>query len=216
MASNESQVDRVRDVFAQWALSGRAEGMERGHGPAARQAFERLGLGDSGAYLDIGCGNGYSLAWALEKGLEAWGIDVAREMIDLASGKYGAAAQLITGTFPHPDLPSGHFDGIFSMEVFYYLPSLDEGLRAAHGLLQSGGRFACIVDFYRENPDSHSWPEDTGVDMTLWSEAEWRDGFARAGFVDIEQDRLRPPRAPGETPTWKHEAGSLLTLGRRA
>ncbi|MCA9536195.1 MAG: class I SAM-dependent methyltransferase [Myxococcales bacterium] len=64
---NEHQhVASVRSLFDQWAQAGRAEGMQHSHTPAARQAFERLAVQPGQHYLDIGCGNGYSVRWAAE------------------------------------------------------------------------------------------------------------------------------------------------------
>ena len=40
----KEQLNRVAEVFDSWAESGRAEGMEKGHVPTARQAYERLAL----------------------------------------------------------------------------------------------------------------------------------------------------------------------------
>ena len=44
MTDSSYDLDRVRTVFDDWALRGRAQGMEQSHGPFARQAFDRLGL----------------------------------------------------------------------------------------------------------------------------------------------------------------------------
>jgi SAM-dependent methyltransferase len=204
---------RVASIFDEWAQTGRAEGMERGHGPSGRIAFEALAPGDGESYLDIGCGNGYSLEWAAKCGAKVTGIDLSSGMIERARTRLEAyAPTLHRDSFPTAKLNPGDFDVIYSMEVFYYLPSLQEGLNAAHELLRAGGRFACVVDYYLENPESHSWPEDTGVAMTLWSEAEWRDGFKAAGFTSIEQKRLRS--TDPTDPAWKRELGSLMTIGR--
>ncbi len=78
------QTTRVRDVFDDWARRGRAEGMERGHGPTARQGFDRLEVGAGTRYLDIGCGNGYTVRWAAAAGARATGLDVSAEMITRA------------------------------------------------------------------------------------------------------------------------------------
>lgn len=211
---------RVREIFDDWAQRGRAEGMEAGHGFSARVGFEKLGLQRGDHYLDVGCGNGYTVRWAAalvgDEG-HAVGIDVAPEMIARARTAAGGLANVAfhEAAFPAHDLPRESFRGVFSMEVLYYLPDVDAALREIVALLAPGGRFACIVDYYRENPDSHAWPDDLGCPMTLLSMEGWRGAFEAAGLGVLEQQCIQYPLAPGEEPSWKHTQGSLLTLGQR-
>ena len=101
------------------------------------------------------------------------------------------------------------------MEVLYYLPDLPGALAEVERLLAPGGRFACAVDFYAENPESHSWPDDLGCPMTLLSMDGWQAAFELAGLAVLEQACIQYPLADGETLGWKHTQGSLLTLGQR-
>ncbi len=181
----------MRDVFDEWARSGRAEGMERGHGPAARPAFEWLAVQPDEGYLDVGCGNGYTVRWAaaVDPSVRATGLDVSSAMIERARAMSAdhPNASFVCSEFPTAHIAPGTVDAAFSMEVLYYLPDLPGALRAIRDLLAPGGRFACVVDFFTERPDSHSWPDDLGVDMTLWSAAEWRAGCVDAGLVVADQ-----------------------------
>lgn len=209
---------RVRDIFDDWARRGRAEGMEAGHAFSARRAFARLELRAGGHYLDVGCGNGYTVRWAADvvgpQG-RAVGLDVSPEMVARARTQSQGRknVQFDASTFPDHALPHGAFDGIFSMEVLYYLPDVAAALAEIRRLLKPGGRFACIVDYYRENEASHGWPEDLGCAMNLLSMAGWRGAFEGAGLEVLEQQTLLQPLAPGAEPSWKHTQGSLLTLG---
>lgn len=208
----------VGDLFDDWARRGRAEGMERGHTPAARHAFDRLGLHEAAHYLDIGCGNGYTVRWAARaapRGL-AVGIDLSHEMVRRAREMSSSLpnATFLQGAFPGVTPPGAPFDAIFSMEVFYYLPDLGAALSSVWSLLRPGGLFACVVDHYAENAASHGWSADLGVPMTLLGEAGWANAFRRAGMQIAGQERLR--YAPGEgVEPWKTTEGSLFTLGRR-
>ncbi len=210
------QVSKVRDVFDAWARTGRAEGMERGHGPVARQAFDKLSVTAGSRYLDIGCGNGYTLRWAatIDPSVSVVGMDVSSEMVALAREQSATFANLLVheGAFPSPQL-DGTFDAIFSMEVFYYLPDVAQALASVYELLAPGGRFVCVVDFYRENAASHSWPADLGVSMALHSAAEWKAICEAAGFDQVEQSRLFSPDV--EADSWQASEGSLLTLCTR-
>lgn len=210
-------------MFDAWALAGRAEGMERGHGHAARQAVERLGLSASARYLDIGCGNGYTVRWAARAAPAgcAVGVDLSPEMIERARflARDFPNATFLAGAFPHVDLSAfAPFDGIFSMEAFYYFSDLHAALARVTELLSGAGLFACVVDYYGENAASHPWPEQVGLPMTLLDAAGWRRAFESAGMRVIEQSRLRLPAGTTADPDnrWKEVEGSLLTLGARA
>lgn len=213
---NAAHVDQVAAIFDEWADAGRAEGMERGHGPTARPAFERLQVGLGTRYLDVGCGNGYTVRWALAQGAQATGIDASHKMIARAREQTEGDATFAVARFPDhglAELTDGSLDAVFSMEVFYYLPDVDAALVEVARLLTPGGRFACIVDRYTENEASHGWSDDLGVDMHLLSSVEWGQALERAGLPVIEQARLRA--AGPDDPAWKHEHGSLLTVGRK-
>lgn len=209
-------MEKARIAFDEWARAGRAEGMERHHGPAARRAFDRLALTPEGWYLDIGCGNGYTVRWAAQAAPygRAIGLDVAPAMLERARALSTAFAQAEyhLAAFPGHDLPRGRFEGIFSMEVFYYLPDIDAALAATRDLLAPGGRFACVVDYYTENAASHDFPSHVDAEMTLWSMADWRAAFGRAGLRVVEQTRLILPLAEADE-DWQTTDGSLLTLG---
>ena len=49
------------DVFSQWALAGKDEGMERGHAPSVAQMLDLVlpKCPDAFEAIDLGCGNGW-------------------------------------------------------------------------------------------------------------------------------------------------------------
>ncbi len=193
MQDGDPQTARVQRVFDEWALGGRAEGMERRHGPFARRGFDWLEVGAGDRYLDIGCGNGYTVRWAasVDPSVDALGLDVADEMIKLATTMSAELpnASFLRDEFPSSRLEAGSFRAIFSMEALYYLPDLDGALAEVRRLLAPGGRFACVVDFFEEHEESRRWPVDLGVEMTRLSIAGWREAFARAGLEVRHQER---------------------------
>ena len=215
---DNGQLERVRDVFDDWAVRGRAEGMAESHTPFVRPAFELLELTSDARYLDIGCGNGYTVRWAAQAAPRgrAVGIDLSEEMVILARRLSAGLdnVEFHRCAFPEHSLPHAGFDVVLSMEVFYYLPDMGAALEETLCLLAPGGRFACMVDFYGENEASHPWPEDVGVAMTLLDSAGWRGALVDAGFEVVDQRRMRVPADEASEP-WKATEGSLLTLGRR-
>ncbi len=212
------QIVRVRDVFDDWAQSGRAERMEQSHQAAARVAFEALGVQPGHRFLDIGCGNGYAVRWAAETSgsVDALGLDVSSYMITLAR-------ELTTGlpnarfrrcSFPVNDLNQVGFDAILSVESLYYMPDIAAVLQAIHGMLTPNGHFACIIGYYRENTATHHWPDELGVSMHLLSSREWWQAFEDAGFSVVRQERLLMEPLADEEASWTHTSGSLFTMGK--
>lgn len=214
----DDTTDRVSALFDTWAEAGRAEGMEHSHGFAAREAFDRLGLSAGDRYLDVGCGNGYSVRWAadVDPSIQAFGIDVSVKMVERARAQSPQPnARFIHAPFPLPMLKAKSFAAVFSMETFYYLPDLTWGLVSVGRLLEPGGRFACVVDYYEENTASHAWPESVGVAMQLRSAAGWRQAMEEVGLEVLDQTRIRRPLRDGEAPGWPQTEGSLFTLAAR-
>lgn len=218
-SADSTHISRVRDLFDDWAHRGRGEGMADSHWPFASQALAELPLTPASWFLDIGCGVGYAVCWAARAAPRgrAVGVDASETMVARARALCAglANADFHCARFPaHHTLPAGRFDAVFSMEVFYYLPDLDAGLREACRLLTPGGRFACVVDYYAENAASHGWPADLGLPLHLLDADGWRAHFAAAGFTAVTQDRLRVPPARASEP-WKATEGSLVTYGTR-
>ena len=218
MTSEKAHISKVSEVFDRWASNGRADGMEAGHLPMARPAFEKLALTAGQRYLDIGCGNGYTVRWAAAiEDVDAIGIDVSESMIKLARERstHLANTRFIHAPFPLPILKAKTFDAIFSMEVFYYLTDLRWALLSVIRLLKPGGKFACVVDFYEENEASLDWPEKVGVDLNRLSKDEWREAMQEVGFEIVEQCQLTAPSTDGQDDDWRQTVGSLVTIGRR-
>lgn len=214
-----TRVAQASAVFDRWADEGKGEGMERSHGPVARRVFETLHMPADGRYLDIGCGNGYTVRWAAARlpGGTAVGLDVSPHMVARAralSTEY-PNVRFIEGPFPSAELVDADFDAVFSMEVFYYLPNLPGALEAVRRILKPGGVFACVVDYYRENAASHGWPGYVGATMTLLSRRQWGSLFRRSGFVNVRQDQLTVPRDEARE-EWHATVGSLVTVGEVA
>ena len=216
--SGEAETSRTRRAFDTWALDGRDSGMERAHGPVARRVFDSFRLSEDANYLDIGCGNGYSVRWAAAAAPRgrAVGVDLSPEMIrrarELSVGIPNAV--FIETNFPHHELPLGSFDAAFSMETLYYFSDPTAALREILRLLKPGGIFVSAIDYYPENRPSHGWPRYVGVSMRMWSGALWRRAFERAGFTAITQDRMTIPKEEAVEP-WHAGVGSLVTAGHR-
>lgn len=203
----------VANVFDDWARRGRAEGMEAGHGQTAGPLLEGLRFEGGVRFLDLGCGNGWAARFAAERGARSRGIDMSREMVDLANAaarKKRLAARFQTGDIADLPFDDGAFDVAWSMEALYYAEDPDEVLREVKRVLATGGTFHMLIDHYEENEASHGWSADLDVPMVLRSEAEWAQAFQMAFFQDVQTARLRDETADD----WKATEGTLYVSGR--
>ena len=179
------------EVFSEWALRNRDEGMESGHANSVNEMLNiaiPMLVGPFSA-IDVGCGNG----WVCRKlqsndnCSKVVGIDGSIEMITKAKQKGG---EFHLAKLPEW-APSQKFDLIHSMEFLYYLKDPLEMLKIFFNeWLNDKGVLIAGVDHYLENVESHDWPESLNVHMTTLSEEQWRQGMVDAGFTDVETRRV--------------------------
>ena len=179
------------EVFSEWALRNRDEGMESGH---ANSVNEMLNIAipmlvDSFSAIDVGCGNG----WVCRKLQlndncnKVIGIDGSIEMITKAKQKGG---EYHLAKLPGWN-PSQKFDLIHSMEFLYYLKDPLEMLKTFFNeWLNDKGVLIAGVDHYLENTESHDWPKSLNVHMTTLSEEQWKQAMIDAGFTGVETRRV--------------------------
>lgn len=201
----------AQSVFNDWAKDYHAEGMENGHWPAVQKIFQAL-PDSTGHYLEIGVGNGYGITHLAQhqfKNGQCFGLDISEEMAALTAGRTAALGNVSieSGDFLTWQPPQNlRFDTIFSMEVFYYFPSIQKGINKAVSHLEQGGRLLLAVNFYQENTASHTWPQELDTPMQLWSADAYKSGFETAGLEGVQQQYITVK---------PNEVGTLLTIGTK-
>lgn len=184
--------NRAGIVFDEWARGSQAAGMEKGHWPVVSQAFDLIPP-MSGNYLEVGVGNGYSLhhmATNQFRNGNCYGIDISSGMAEITGNRLRDLPNVNVeqADFMKWQPPEGvEFSMIFSMEVFYYFESIQKGMEKACSLLKPGGQLWIMVDYFTENESTHSWPEELGTEMQLWSKNEYLLGMELAGFTNVKQ-----------------------------
>jgi trans-aconitate methyltransferase len=180
------------DVFSEWAVGDRDEGMESGHAKSVNEMLKIAipRLKNPFSAIDVGCGNG----WVCRK-LETFencykvvGIDGSTEMIAKAKEKGNGEFHLAKLPLWKP---SQKYDLIHSMEFLYYLKDPLETLKNFFDeWLEKDGILIAGMDHYFENSASHTWPKSLNVHMTTLSEIQWKKGMVNAGFVDVKIQRV--------------------------
>lgn len=221
----------VREEFDAWAADGRDRGMEERHWNTAKHALARMPVESGERVLDLGCGSGYA-GRALRETREAgrvYGFDGSPEMVRNArSYTDDPAIGFVGGDFDDLPFADDSFDHVWSMEAFYYATHPNTTLSEIVRVLRPGGTFFCAVNYYEENVHSHDWQEFINVEMTRWSQAEYREALRTAGFHVAEQDTIPnreidiPAESTFPTEEWDTREemveryrtyGTLLTVG---
>ena len=180
------------DVFHDWALVGKDEGMEKGHAASVSEMLEFIwqqveSTDKNFSAVDVGCGNGWVVRKlkSHEKCEYAMGIDGAEAMI--------AKAKTIDANTDYaqallPDFqPKRKFDFIHSMEFLYYLKEPENMLKLFDDNWLTDSGWAVIgIDHYAENEDSLSWPDYVGVHMSTRTTEQWQQAWMDAGFTNIK------------------------------
>jgi SAM-dependent methyltransferase len=88
--------------------------------------------------LDVGCGRGGTVAWLVEQGFDAYGVDVRPEYIANGRAYLGPdrLSVLHGEVYPYPD---GHFDIVISDQVFEHVADLDPLAREIARTTKPGG-----------------------------------------------------------------------------
>jgi ubiquinone/menaquinone biosynthesis C-methylase UbiE len=207
----------AEEVFDRWALDYHAAGMEDDHRPSVMEAFEFIPESD-GVYLEVGVGNGYGLQWIGShqfKNGTCIGIDVSSNMVEVARSRTKGMqnvsverADFLNFDPASEDRP----DVIFSMEVFYYFPRIEDGLRHSIEILKPSGLLMVLVNHFTERLDSHDWARQLDTPMQLWSASQYHHGFEAAGFIDVMQ---RYVGIPSDAAARTRNPGTLATWGRK-
>ena len=179
---------KATEIFSQWALNGKDEGMEKNHSNAVNVMLDELVGYQTSPFsiIDAGCGNGWVVREIINHPLcrTAIGVDGSKEMIDKARSLDSH------GTYFYSDLmdwsPKEKVNFVHSMEVLYYFREPEKLIiHILEHWLMEDGTIIMGMDHYKENLNSHSWPTDLNTYMNLMSIKEWIRLFEDCGVSQI-------------------------------
>ena len=101
-----------------------------------------------GRSLDIGCGPGFFLEAAQEKGYEVFGLDPSDYIVKVAGKQFGD--RIRKGVIETADYPAEYFDLVVAFDTFEHIYHPVEWLKAVRRVLKSGGLLAITTP----NPSS--------------------------------------------------------------
>ena len=204
--TREHGLEAIRDTFNLWVRSGMADGMERRHKRLAELMLARIELPPDARVLDLGCGDGWMarmLSNRLPEGAFV-GIDISDEMIRKARATCSLLDNALFAPAPAEEIPwaEDYFTHVLSIESAYYWPEPRLAASEIFRVAAFGASFHVLINFYRENPYSAGWDEETGLSMHRMSADDWAGLFREAGFLDVSTERIPDdsPISPGKTP----------------
>ena len=192
--SPQPNADELATLYSPAYFDSYADVGCEGLRPALEKEFERkLDLLEQrvehrGSLLEIGCGPGYFLRAARQRGWAAQGVDVSAEVAARAREYSGAPVH--AGSIQAAGLTEGTFDAVVMWATIEHLANPTRTLIEAYRMLRRGGMIqldtGLIDDIVgRLEPGYSAWfrpPEH----LFFFTRKSIRTALGFAGFVDVE------------------------------
>jgi ubiquinone/menaquinone biosynthesis C-methylase UbiE len=206
-------MDNVSKKFDEWAINGKAESMEKGHGVNVLKFLKKTSFDKPFSFLDVGCGNGWVIRYIsnISTCKKAVGIDKSKKMIIQSNKKIKNNKENFVCTDIETWKYTGKFDYVFAMESIYYSDSIEKAIKKIFKLVKPGGKFFCGTDFYTENKATIKWGNIMKIQMHLHSKKEWKEFFKNAGFI-TQTKQIKDLKGNEK---WKKEFGTLFIIGTK-
>ena len=189
-AASEVLAAWMTDRIARRPTGARAREIYRDpeeHKSGFRAILDALALGPDDHLLEIGCGGGVLLAWALETGCRATGLDHSEEMVRLARG-VAPGAEVVLGRAEDLPFEDGTFTCAASATAFFFFEEPVAVLREALRVLLPGGRLA-VVTTPPELRGTPAAPEPMASIGRFYTDEELAALAMEAGFAHVSVTR---------------------------
>ena len=117
--------------------------------------------------VDVGCGTGRWLEVVKRAGARSLvGVDLSREMLNLAEAKLGGAAKLLCADYAHAALASDSADMVFCNFVLSYIADAEQFFRRVRTILRPGG-LLYLSDVHPETASALNWRRGVHADNSF-------------------------------------------------
>ena len=189
-ASSDALAAWMTDRIARRPTGARAREIYRDpeeHKPGFRAVLDALAPGPDDHLLEIACGGGVLLAWALETGCRATGVDHSKEMVRLAR-EVAPEADVVLGKAESLPFEDEMFTCVASATAFFFFPDPLAVLREGRRVLRPGGRLA-IATTPPEMRGTPAAPEPMASIGRFYTDEELAALAREAGFADVSVTR---------------------------
>jgi len=189
-ASPDELAGWMTDRIARRPTGARARAIYRDpeeHKPGFRAVLDALAPGPDDHLLEIACGGGVLLSWALETGCRATGLDHSEEMVQLAR-EVAPEADVVLGKAETLPFGDETFTCFASATAFFFFPDPATVLREALRVLRPEGRLA-ITTTPPELRGTPAAPEPMASIGRFYTDGELAALAQQAGFADVSANR---------------------------
>lgn len=142
--------------------------------------------------LDVGCGTGYLLRAAEERGIETYGVDLSREGVKIARS-VTPRSKIHVGRGEHLEFPDRFFDYVTCIGALEHFLDMGRGLQEMRRVASDDALFCIVVP----NRNHLFWKigrrgtTQQDINERLLSLREWNTFFERHGLrvAKVHQDR---------------------------
>lgn len=121
-----------------------AELAEPSNRPLFTVVLDALGVGPGVRLLDVGCGSGYALAMAAQRGARVSGLDITPELLAIARERV-PEAELVEGTMDQLPFPDASFDVVTAFNALPFATDPATAVRETARVTVPGGRVAATT-----------------------------------------------------------------------
>ncbi|MEV6522644.1 methyltransferase domain-containing protein [Longispora sp. NPDC051575] len=191
-----------------------------------REFLRVLRPGAGARFLDLGCGHGALIGWALEAGCRVTAVDAAPAMVDRVARLHPGAFETRVMDAHVLDLPDGSFDTVAASFVFSLLDDPGAAAREVRRVLVPGGVFALTTPAEPLDADGPTdlagelfgeFAEHQGEGCTMGAPLDARALLVDGGFTDIREEHIEvriPVPDPETFWRWLSSHGSAAYLER--
>lgn len=118
------------------------------------QLYSLLEVDQDEKYLDLGCGTGNYLQALIKKGVNIWGVDPSKTMLQEASSN-GLSDRVFLGSAEHIPFPSEYFKGTMAVLTTHHWTDLKKGFQEINRCTRNNG----VLVLFTFTPDQvrHYW-----------------------------------------------------------
>lgn len=138
--------------------------------------------------LDVGCGTGYLLEAAEQRGLETYGIDISEAGVEIAR-RVSPQSRIAVGRGEELEFPDEFFDYVTCLGSLEHFLDIDKGVQEMKRVCRNGGLLCIVVpnvNFVLWRLRGIPGTDQQDINEHLLSLEQWRDIFLRNGFEIVK------------------------------